>query len=38
MDIAQPGGRIVRGSEFAEHIRAEMHDSLVHTEHYGWGV
>jgi 3-isopropylmalate dehydrogenase len=38
MDIAQPGSRIVRGSEFAEHIRAEMHDSLVHTEHYGWGV
>ena len=38
MDIAQPGSRIVRGSEFAEHIRAEMHDSLVHTERYGWGV
>jgi 3-isopropylmalate dehydrogenase len=38
MDIAQPGSRIVRGSEFSEHIRAEMHDSLVHTERYGWGV
>ncbi|MGB0035052.1 MAG: 3-isopropylmalate dehydrogenase [Candidatus Acidiferrales bacterium] len=38
MDIAQPGCRIVRGSEFAEQIRGEMHESLVHTEHYGWGV
>jgi 3-isopropylmalate dehydrogenase len=38
MDIAQPGSRIVRGSEFTEQIRAEMHDSLVHTERYGWGV
>jgi 3-isopropylmalate dehydrogenase len=38
MDIAQPGSRIVRGSEFAEQIRVEMHDSLVHSERYGWGV
>ena len=38
MDIAEPGNRILRGSEFAEQIRAEMHDSLAHTERYGWGV
>jgi len=38
MDIAEPGGRTVRGSEFTEHIRAEMSDVLVHHERYGWGV
>jgi 3-isopropylmalate dehydrogenase len=38
MDIAQPGTRVVRGSDFTEHIRAEFHDSLVHYERYGWGV
>ena len=38
MDISESGNRILRGSEFAEQIRAEMHDSLAHTEHYGWGV
>jgi 3-isopropylmalate dehydrogenase len=38
MDISEPGGRILRGSEFTDRIRAEMHDALVHTERYGWGV
>ena len=38
MDIAEPGSRILRGSEFADHIRGEIHDALVHTERYGWGV
>jgi 3-isopropylmalate dehydrogenase len=38
MDIAEPGSRILRCSEFADHIRSEMHDALVHTERYGWGV
>jgi len=38
MDIAEPGGRLLRGSEFADRIRDEMHDALVHTERYGWGV
>lgn len=38
MDIAEPGGRLVRCSEFTEHIRGEMHDALAHTERYGWGV
>ena len=38
MDIAEPGGRIVRCSEFTDLIRGEMHDALVHTERYGWGV
>jgi len=38
MDIAQPGCRVVRCSEFIAQVRAEMHDSLVHSEHYGWGV
>lgn len=37
-DIAEPGGRIVGCAEFTEHIRAEMHDVLVHHERYGWGV
>ncbi|HTQ60443.1 MAG TPA: isocitrate/isopropylmalate family dehydrogenase, partial [Candidatus Solibacter sp.] len=38
MDIAEPGGRLLRSSEFADRIRGEMHDALVHTERYGWGV
>ena len=38
MDIAEPGSRILRGSEFADQIRGEFHDALVHTERYGWGV
>jgi 3-isopropylmalate dehydrogenase len=38
MDIAEPGSRILRCSEFAAQIRGEMRDSLVHTERYGWGV
>lgn len=38
MDIAEPGARTVRCSEFAEQIRAEMSDVLVHHERYGWGV
>ena len=38
MDIAEPGSRILRGSEFVDQIRAEIHDALVHTERYGWGV
>lgn len=38
MDIAEPGSRILRGSEFVDQIREEIHDALVHTEHYGWGV
>jgi 3-isopropylmalate dehydrogenase len=38
MDISEPGGRILRGSEFTDRIRAEMHDALVQTERYGWGV
>jgi 3-isopropylmalate dehydrogenase len=38
MDIAEPGSRVLRSSEFTEHIRAELHESLVHSERYGWGV
>lgn len=38
MDIAEPGARVVRCSEFTEHVRREMHDALTHTERYGWGV
>jgi 3-isopropylmalate dehydrogenase len=38
MDIAEPGSRILRCSEFTSQIRAEMRDSLLHTERYGWGV
>ena len=38
MDISEPAGRILRGSEFTDRIRQEMHDALVHTERYGWGV
>ncbi len=38
MDIAEPGGRTVRCSEFTEQIRSEMNDVLIHHERYGWGV
>src|SRR5580658_3970785 len=38
IDIAETGGRVLRSSEFTEHIRAELHDALVHSERYGWGV
>ncbi|MGH9712891.1 MAG: 3-isopropylmalate dehydrogenase [Candidatus Acidiferrales bacterium] len=38
MDIAESGSHILRCSEFSAQIRAEMRDSLVHTERYGWGV
>lgn len=37
-DIAEPGGRVVRGSELTEQIRSELHEVLVHHERYGWGV
>jgi len=32
------GQSIVGCSQMAERIRAEMADSLLHAEHYGWGV
>jgi 3-isopropylmalate dehydrogenase len=38
MDIAEPGSRVLRCSEFADRIRGEMHDALTHSERYGWGV
>jgi 3-isopropylmalate dehydrogenase len=38
MDIAELGSRVLRSSEFTEQIRAELHESLVHSERYGWGV
>jgi len=38
MDIAEPGCRILRGSEFADKIRGEVQDMLVCAERYGWGV
>jgi 3-isopropylmalate dehydrogenase len=38
MDIAESGSRVLRCSEFTSQIRSEMHDSLLHTERYGWGV
>jgi hypothetical protein len=38
MDIAEPGSRVLRSSEFTGNIRAELHESLVHSERYGWGV
>jgi 3-isopropylmalate dehydrogenase len=38
MDIAEPGSRVLRSSEFTEQIRAELQESLVHSERYGWGV
>ncbi len=37
-DIAEPGSRVLRSSEFTGQIRAELHESLVHSERYGWGV
>jgi len=37
-DIAEPGGKSVRGSELTEQIRTELHDVLIHHERYGWGV
>jgi len=38
MDIAEPGARVLRCSEFTAQIRSEMHDALAHAERYGWGV
>lgn len=38
MDIADSGSHVLRISEFTEQIRAELHESLVHSERYGWGV
>ena len=38
MDIAEPGSRVLRCSEFTAQVRHEMHDALLHTERYGWGV
>jgi 3-isopropylmalate dehydrogenase len=37
-DIAEPGTEPVGCSKIVELIRAEMSDSLVHAERYGWGV
>ena len=37
-DIAEPGTSPVGCSKIVELIRAEMSDSLVHAERYGWGV
>lgn len=38
MDIAEPGSRVLLSSELTAQIRAELHESLVHSERYGWGV
>jgi 3-isopropylmalate dehydrogenase len=38
MDIAESGSRVLRSSEFTAQIRGELHESLVHSERYGWGV
>jgi 3-isopropylmalate dehydrogenase len=38
MDIAEPGSRLLRCSEFTAQVRHEMRDALVHSERYGWGV
>jgi 3-isopropylmalate dehydrogenase len=38
IDITEPAARVLTGSEFTSHIRAELHDALVHSERYGWGV
>jgi 3-isopropylmalate dehydrogenase len=38
MDIAESGSRALRSSEFTAQIRSELHESLVHSERYGWGV
>jgi len=37
-DIAEPGSTIVGCSEFTQRVRAELADSLVQIERYGWGV
>jgi 3-isopropylmalate dehydrogenase len=38
IDISEPSARNLTASEFTGHIRAELHDALVHSERYGWGV
>jgi 3-isopropylmalate dehydrogenase len=38
MDIAEQGSRVLRCSEFTDHIRGEVRDALMHSERYGWGV
>jgi 3-isopropylmalate dehydrogenase len=38
IDIMENGGKLLRCSEFTDHIRAELSDALVHSERYGWGV
>ena len=38
MDIAEQSAHVLTASEFTSHIRAELHDALVHSERYGWGV
>jgi len=38
IDIMENGGKLLRSSEFTDHIRAELSDALVHSERYGWGV
>ena len=37
-DISEAGRRVVGCAEFTELIRAEMNESQVHHERYGWGV
>jgi 3-isopropylmalate dehydrogenase len=34
MDIAEPGAKVARGSEFTEHIRGEMQDALAQSERH----
>jgi 3-isopropylmalate dehydrogenase len=38
IDITEQSARVLTASEFTGHIRAELHDALVHSERYGWGV
>lgn len=38
IDISSADSRVVRGSEFVELVRGDVHDALTHTERYGWGV
>jgi 3-isopropylmalate dehydrogenase len=38
MDITEQSAQVLTASEFTSHIRAELHDALVHSERYGWGV
>src|SRR3984957_17727171 len=38
LDISEPSARNLTASEFTGHIRAALHDALVHSERYGWGV